>query len=478
MNQQQITKQYSTILICLALVSMLIMFATPFITAFKMDLGLISGSETGMDYITNIFDNFGNMFDFEADDDKNNSSTNDWFDEDKYKDYTLIEEDIEKLLMGVLAVSLLACAVLGFFKVLSSFSHKNQDTIINESLKFLKSGLTGNIAYYIFCMYIILKGHEWDFESILSGDAIVTTKTYIPMIFQIIVFAVAMFLYKHWGNAISGKTAPLNLGIGGSAQSTQTARTYQPKYQTSNTAQSTRSEMENLELLKKYKELFDTGIITEEEFNVKKKELLATNSNVQTDHPTEQKTETNKQQPTDNSESQEKPAEKELSRTCHKCGYTLTSSQQVCPHCGTQATVEKEAEAYGMKWYKFLIYFLLYASAVLNAISAIMCFTGAFYDGFTDILDFAFGVYFITFATMALQTRSELYRNKRRGPKLLCALYILNAVGGVMYPFGVLMYTGQMLFYGSIIVITLVSSIVMAIVNHIYFKKRKDMFTY
>lgn len=67
---------------------MLIMFATPFITAFEMDLGLISGSETGMDYITN-------MFDFEEDD-KDNSSTNDWFDEDKYSDYTLIEEDIEK----------------------------------------------------------------------------------------------------------------------------------------------------------------------------------------------------------------------------------------------------------------------------------------------------------------------------------------------------------------------------------------------
>ena len=302
----------------------------------------------------------------------------------------------------------------------------------HQSLAMVKAGLGWNISYYIFCMYIILKGHEWDFESILSGDAIVTTKTYMPMIFQIIVFAVAMFLYKHWGNAISGKTAPLNLGIGSSAQSTTTVHTEQPKYQTSHPTQSTRSEIENLELLKKYKELFDTGIITEEEFNAKKKELLATDSNVQPNRTAEQKTEINEQQSTDNSENQEKPAEKELSRVCHKCGYPLTSSQQVCPHCGTQATAEKETEVYGMKWYKFLIYFSLFASAVLNAISAIMYFKGASYGDSADLVYDAFpglqaidvvcGMAFIGLAIMALVTRSALYWNKRKGPQLICAL--------------------------------------------------------
>ena len=60
---------------------------------------------------------------------------------------------------------------------------------------------------------------------------------------------------------------------------------------------------------------------------------------------------------------------------------------------------------------------------------------------------------------------------------MLCALYILNAVVGLLYAIVASAVTGQMLFDGTII-ITLVSSIVMAIVNHIYFKKRKDMFTY
>ena len=39
-----------------------------------------------------------------------------------------------------------------------------------------------------------------------------------------------------------------------------------------NKQQITHEEIENLELLKKYKALFDTGAITEEEFNAKKKE--------------------------------------------------------------------------------------------------------------------------------------------------------------------------------------------------------------
>lgn len=37
---------------------------------------------------------------------------------------------------------------------------------------------------------------------------------------------------------------------------------------------STDTKMKNLELLKKYKELYDSGVLTEEEFNQKKKELL------------------------------------------------------------------------------------------------------------------------------------------------------------------------------------------------------------
>ena len=453
---------------------MLIMFVTPFITAFEMDLGIISGSETGMDYITN-------MFDFEEDD-KDSSSKNDWFNKDEYSEYSLIiENDIEKWIMRGLVAVLLIYAVINFVKALSSFSRKNQDTIINQSLTTVKAGFGWNIAYYIFCMYIILKGHEWDFESILSGDAIVTTQTHMPMIFQIIVVATAMFLYKHWGNAISGKTAPLNLGIGGSAQSTQIARIEQLKYQTGHTAQSTRSEMKNLELLKKYKELFDTGVITEKEFNAKKKELLAISSNAQSNRPTEQETEINKQ-PTDHSERQEKSAEKELSRVCHKCGYPLTSTQQVCPHCG-KATTEKDT--YGMKWYKFLIHFGLFANAVGNVIGAMIYFKGGVLGGLADLLykefigfqaiNFICSMAYIGLAIMTLVTRNALYRHERQGPKLLFALYILNAAIAGSYAFFASAVAGQT---SSGWFIASAFCFVMAIVNNIYFEKREDMFTY
>lgn len=470
MNKQQITKQYSTILICLALVSMLIMFVTPFITAFEMDLGIFSGSEKGIDYVTNIFD-------FEENDDKDNSSTNDWFDKDKYSDYTLIEDDIEKWIMRGLVAVLIVYAIVNFLKAVSVFYYKNQDSSINKMLFIVKVGLVCNIIYYIFCMYIILKGHEWEFEAILSGDAIVKTKTYLPMILQIIVFAGAMFLYKHWENVMSGKGTPLNFGFAGSFNSKQATQKEQAKPETGNTAYSARYEMEKMELLKRYKELLDSGIITEEEFNEKKRILLGTNHYDQADHSTRTQTQANAHQNNEN----------ECSRVCKKCGYPLTSSQQVCPHCGTQLTSEKETEVYGMKWYKFLIYFSLFASAVLNAISAIMYFTGASYGDSADLVYDAFpslqaidvvcGMAFIGLAIMALVTRSALNWNKRKGPKLLCTLYILNAVVGVLYAVVASAVTEEILFDESI-VINLIFSIVMAIANHIYFTKRKDMFTY
>ena len=489
MNKQQITKQYSTLLICLSLVSMLIMFITPFTTAFKMDLGFFRGTETGMDYIMSIFD-------FEETDDKDNSSTNDWFDEDQYSDYTLIEEDLEKWIMRGLVAVLLVYAGIHFLQALSSFSDNNQDSIMNQSLTMVNAGLGGNIAYYIFCMYIILKGHEWDFGSVLSGNAIVTTKAYVPMIFQIIVFAIATFLYNHWGNAISGKVTPLNLAIGGTAQSTPTARTEQPKYQMGNISQSTRSELENLELLKKYKELFDTGVITEEEFNAKKENLL---SFTQQDSPTVAP---------DTNENQEAPiaapiaetvqkqdritvkaahSEKNIICTCKKCGYPINPDQQVCPHCSAKVKVKEKVVSYGMKWYKWLIYFVLFASAALNAISSITYFTGSVYGGYAEavyetypalrFIDLFGGILCLALAVFAIMIRSDLVWYRKRSSKRLCAMYVTIGIFNLLYPLVLTFITQQNLITAGA-VSSFIGGLVMAIINHNYFKKRKDIFKF
>lgn len=474
-KKQQITKVCSIFLICLALVSTITLFATPFMKAFEIKLGIIKGSETGMDYITNMFD-----LDGDRDDD---SSGDGWYD-DESSDYTLIEEDIEKWIMRGLVAMLLFCAVINFFRALASFSASDRGSSMGEMLSVVKTGFGFNIAYYVFCMYIILKGHDWDFESVLTGDALVTTQALGPMIIQIILFVVSTILYKSW---VSGKIdSYFHFEESAPAAATATTGSGQPQYQTSNTTRSARSEMEALELLKKYKELLDNGIITEEEFNAKKKGLLETNSNDNTSCSGNHQADASQAQTSGNYERNDSYASQELSRTCHKCGYPLTSSQQVCPHCGTQ-WIKTETEAHGMKWYKFLIYFALFGNAILNAIGGIMCFTGANYGRSADlvyevfpamkIVDLTYGAALIGLAILALVTRSALAWNKRKGPRLLFAMYILNALAGVVYAFVASGITGELLFDASVF-IPLIVSIVMVAINYNYFKKRRDMFTW
>ena len=104
---------------------------------------------------------------------------------------------------------------------------------------------------------------------------------------------------------------------------------------------------------------------------------------------------------------------------CPKCGAQISDGVTFCAYCGTpvQPTTAQPSNPqapaapynqypgsnqypvnqqypmnnqyvpgnqYPMKWYKFLIYFALFAGAVLNAISGIQMLTGAHYGGVAD----------------------------------------------------------------------------------------------
>jgi len=287
-----------------------------------------------------------------------------------------------------------------------------------------------------------------------------------------------MAVYLLWRK----KVALLPAGIERFAQST-------PNY-AGNTAQSTRSELDNLELLKKYKELFDAEIITEEEFNAKKKELLTAHSHDLPDHSNESQTEINQQPRVDPLPRQGQATEFKSTRTCHNCGCSMSSMQTSCSNCGARLIIQDEAAEYSLKWYKFLVYFLLFASAFLNAVSAIASFTGITYEIYgvsadlvygsfpgMKLVDVLFGVATIGMAIMALITRHALEWNKRKGPRLLCAFYVLPGVLNVLYTVAVSAVT-KVTMYNGYMVLVLVGGIVMAIINYIYFKKRKNMFKY
>lgn len=107
---------------------------------------------------------------------------------------------------------------------------------------------------------------------------------------------------------------------------------------------------------------------------------------------------------------------------CNNCGYQVPDGQYTCPVCGSyvgsgqpqmqygQQNMYNQQNMYsqqnntyqnlmnqanyqqnsyqpqlGMKWYKFVIYFLLFLSAILNLFGGIAIMTGAHYTDSTEL---------------------------------------------------------------------------------------------
>ena len=142
-----------------------------------------------------------------------------------------------------------------------------------------------------------------------------------------------------------------------------------------------------------------------------------------------------------------------------------------------------------MKWYKFLIYFSLFFSAVVNFASGIMQITGLnysisggsasvvymYYGMGLNIVDVIFGIFVIAMAVFAIYTRFRLAGFKQNGPMSYYILLAANAIGSTIYYIAVTFMTGIMMFDSSTIT-TLVSSIVMLALNVVYFNKRSELF--
>lgn len=159
---------------------------------------------------------------------------------------------------------------------------------------------------------------------------------------------------------------------------------------------------------------------------------------------------------------------------------------QEAPYGYTPAPPQPEVS---MGWFKFLIYFALFAGAVLNLISGIMMLTGSaygtdkelvyrFYEGLQG-LDTIVGVLMVILAVIGIAARFTLAGYKKIGPVLLVILYIGSAVVNIIYAVGLpsivpefVMQSIDMTSYYS----STASSIVFAIVNAIYFKKRSHLF--
>ncbi len=202
---------------------------------------------------------------------------------------------------------------------------------------------------------------------------------------------------------------------------------------------------------------------------------------------------------------------------CPNCGTQINDDATFCGNCGapvnaqapqqpqapqdTQAPQQPvpgfvpQAPVLTMKWYKFLIYFLLFAIGILNVVSGILTLTGAQYTAdngenvsklvyalFPDLktIDVVYGVFCIALGLFQIFTRFQLSSYKAKGPICIMAMYAINAVMSAIYNFVAIgIVPNDLGSHSEMIgeaVGAIVGGVVMLFLNKIYFDKRKHLF--
>lgn len=211
---------------------------------------------------------------------------------------------------------------------------------------------------------------------------------------------------------------------------------------------------------------------------------------------------------------------------CKKCGAQMKDDSKFCTTCGSPVETQNAAEgftsvpnqsgfqqpnfgndgykqpgmiqspdAYPMKWFKFVIYFQLFLSAIFCVINSITYFTGAhygdsddaefvydFYGSSLKTCDMIFGVVYLFLAVYIIFTRFQLAKFKKYAPMFYLVscgvsiaasiLYLIMASSATKIEISTLLSGST----GSSYITSLVTSIVLIVANKIYFDKRAALF--
>lgn len=210
---------------------------------------------------------------------------------------------------------------------------------------------------------------------------------------------------------------------------------------------------------------------------------------------------------------------------CPYCGSPLADGSRFCPYCGSRfdeapgedrragpeiapevredepersgdgglipappPSADPMRDPRGMKWFKFIIYFQLFANAALNLFNAFQLFTGAHYMEYAEEVyraypglksaDLTYGAACLGLAALAIFARFRLAGFRRNGPGLYYALQVASVAVALVYLFLAGAAMGQPvseLLDGNVLV-TILSGAFLLIVNMIYFGKRMDLF--
>lgn len=171
---------------------------------------------------------------------------------------------------------------------------------------------------------------------------------------------------------------------------------------------------------------------------------------------------------------------------CKNCGTKLPENAAFCTVCGEPvdnaaplpadpATLPQNT--YPMKWHKFLIYFQLFVSAILNLYHSVQFFRALFSDpdgfGLWSVICIFFGAACVVLAVWAIYVRFRLAGFRKNGPKLYILFLAINCVFQVL---NVIISFGGDVYEISSEVSGLITIGVMLALSNIYYKKRADLF--
>ena len=139
----------------------------------------------------------------------------------------------------------------------------------------------------------------------------------------------------------------------------------------------------------------------------------------------------------------------------------------------------------GMKWFKFIICFQLWAGMLVNLVTAGKYFTGAYYEGNAEMvygffpalqpLDIVLGVVCLALAVYTVVVQRALAKFRAKGPMMYYLMYIVNTAVTVLYLIIGSIIIGQSAFTAEVAG-SIIGSLVMLFVNIPYFNNRKHLF--
>ncbi len=141
-----------------------------------------------------------------------------------------------------------------------------------------------------------------------------------------------------------------------------------------------------------------------------------------------------------------------------------------------------------MKWYKFLIYFELFALAVINVINGIGYLFGLKYGNSSDlvykyyfglkIVDVITGIECISFAIFAIYVRSRLANYCKDASSNLIKMRIYSIIINIAYAFFTGIIVSENVFFSPALLGNIIGSIIQTVLEYTYFDRRKELFIY